>query len=514
MNIDDQINETTTKDYIDTVDARDHLLGNDYQKVNLHDFKRREYLSSIVGSLLSVNMEREAYYAKLEQLRSFYLTQLCIDVVSDDAFTEDVLKGTLIDVIVNKKDSINNLLYTNELNQLLKKFSLPSLIEDILEDLLLFGEYCLEMTVEKGIGITGLLDSVPTNSIIALYDSNVPKIFYKKSGLGYEPKSVHCYAHFCIDARKVRVELPKDAANRMDLPLKSPIIRVGRSLFYGALEKIQELYMLEKAASANTFYGLTAGNIVSVGLPPTMSTDDMFKVTQRYESLLNDSKLTSFDVKDSRQILNAITRALSIKVIPSFSDKGALEKVDVFSNNTIKEGLLPTINDYRNSVVQTIGIPPELVFGEGSITQGSRRSSLKQFIRYSKKVKSVQRAVKQGIIQICLNHLAAKYGDPELAAEDIYINMYADTNVDQIENLESVQLVIQGIKDLTDLLTAIKEAPVLGLEDIDFIDTGKFLEYLGAVFNTAGFRAADMIKTTLTKSPKPKKDEDEDEDEE
>lgn len=483
-------------------DMKKFLLGLDYRHVNLVDYKQQEYYSNIVASLLSVKKERDDFYNSLTQIQNFYLVQLVIDVISDDSLTEDTLTGTMINVEV--VDCENSKKYTEDLKQLFSDFSIPSMMEDIMEEFLLYGEYSLEMKVQKGVGITDILDTVLPGEIIALYESGFPKIFYKLDVDRYEAYPVSSFAHFCMDAKKIKVKLPRKFKNDSELSkvLLSPMFRVGRSIFYSCLDKIKEIYMLEKALSASSFYNLTSGNIISISVPTSMQVNDMLEITQKYESLLNSSSMTTFDINDINQVTRAIQESFKVKVIPSFSEKGGLEKIDVMNQNQSKQDLTNSLRDSRELVIQTLGIPVETIFGDGG---SSRRSALKQYVRYAKKIKVIQRAIQRGLKQICMNHIAYKYDDANIKADSILINMYSDTNIDEIDNLEGIQLITQSLKDFLELLSSVKDSTALDFAEKDFIDSEKFLDYFKTTLKSVGLRTTDMI---LSKSIKRKNSSD------
>lgn len=490
------IDESSSKDYTkeETDKVKQVLLGLNYQKVNLADYQNSSKLSNLISSLFQIRETREAYFATLNQIRNFYFVQLVLDVLTDDVMIEDRFTGMVIDVSV-KTTNKNSKKYTEDLVSLFSDFHISDTIQDILGDCLLYGEYSLKTNATHGTGITSIQDNVPAGDVIALYDGVSPKIFFRKDVVNGKsslvPQNLSEYAHFCMNDRRIKIQ-DKIFEDNLEV-FKSPIFRIGRSVFYSALDKILELMMLEKAATANTFAGLIQSNIVSVNMPSSMDVEDMIKITKKYESLLNNIK--SFDFTDLNKIDTLISESLNIKVIPNFSEKGQLDKVNLADLQS-KGDLIPQINDMRTTISQTLGIPPELLFGDGS---QSRRSALKQYVRYSRKIKSIHYMIQGGLKQICLNHLANKYNDSEIAIDDIVIDLHSDTNVDEIDNLESVELIMSGLNAVINLFDTMSRSPALGGNSDEegnpapIVDRDQFFKYIKSTLKSVGFRASDSL---------------------
>jgi hypothetical protein len=124
----------------------------------------------------------------------FYFVQLVVDILADDCLNEDALTGAVIDVSLTE-DSENKEKYTEELRSLFKSFNISTLIGDIIEELLLYGEYCLSVISKPNKGIIEINDNIMPGSVIALYDSSFPKVFYKLEGNKYEARGVGVQAN-------------------------------------------------------------------------------------------------------------------------------------------------------------------------------------------------------------------------------------------------------------------------------------------------------------------------------
>ena len=172
-------------------------------------------------------------------------------------------------------------------------------------------------------------------------------------------------------------------------------------------------------------------------------------------------------------------------------------KLDLSSPNA-KLDVLPNITDSREVAAQSVGIPPELLFGE----VGNRRAALKQYARYSRRVKSIQRALVSGLKQLALNHLAHKTMKDDISLDEILVDMRSNINIDELDNLEGTELVISSITELNNLVELIHESP---LDLKEYIDKEEYVKHIKSTLKSIGFKAYNIIKTDSIKS----KDKDE-----
>ena len=107
--------------------------------------------------------------------------------------------------------------------------------------------------------------------------------------------------------------------------------------------------------------------------------------------------------------------------------------------------------------------------------------------------------IQGGLKQICLNHLANKYNDSEIAIDDIVIDLHSDTNVDEIDNLESVELIMSGLNAVINLFDTMSRSPALGVNSDEegnpapIVDRDQFFKYIKSTLKSVGFRASDSL---------------------
>lgn len=464
------------------------LLGTQYVAPNLSQYKSDfQYYNELIIKSLSISKDRQSHFEDLEELGTNYLVQLVIDIITDDVLTESDT-GIVLDI------QSDNPTYKKELDTFFKKFQIPDLIEDITPELLLYGEYGLKINTEPGVGIVDIRDELTPGSLLCLYESRMPAVFWIRNDREFKPAPIKDYCHFTINSRKIRLDTTyrpsehssdrKKKRSRREGSIKSPIFRVGRSIIWGGIDKIKNLELIEKLATANLVSTLTSQNLVGVGVPSSQNVNELTEICRKYETMLNQSS-TSLHSKDRKFTEELIRNSTKIKVIPVFSEKGQLDRMDV--NNDRKLDLLNQVKDDREAFLISVGVPVDLVINE----VGNRRSALKQYARYSRKVKSVQRALIYGLKQISLNHLVHKFEDPEISSSDFNITMNNNINVDELDNLEGIELAIQGIKDVKNLVDDFSSE-----EDyVEHLDKSVLIKYARESLKTVGCKAFEVFKS-------------------
>lgn len=431
-----------------------------------------------------VSQERKNFINEVDKHRSFYLVDVLINTVVQDALAPDIATGKIVNI-----ESSNNSELKRELDVLKKRINFDQLLQDILPDLLLYGDYFLKTFLDdpeddtdhakvkddlldddlrdvpkgddklvKGTsgkdpqGLLELRDVVDQPTVIPLtQDGKKRSYLIEKNGkiCKAHPRN---YVHFSMGGSRRRIKIFEELSRgvseyddklREQLEQVPRYIRTGKSMFYGTLSKIRELELLEKLIPASNLSKLSQGTIVGVSLPENYDLEKGLAAVRRVEGLLNkkigvDNKLNELTVE------SIIATSGQYKAIPLFGDKGNIERIDYKEDQS--NDLLSNVKDIRELICDAIGIPYELVFK----TDGEKRSEvLKRYARYLKKLKTVQRSLQDAIRQIIKIHLANRGVGISYKDEDLQIEFLTKlVEIDNLDNLEHMDITISMLGNL------------------------------------------------------------------
>lgn len=417
------------------------------------DIKNPYVAGAMSATYTTAVKDRSDYVEQFEEIKNMYLTDTLIGNICEDTLTPDISTGEILKV------SSPNETYNNELVRLQEKFDLDNIVNEFVSDLLSYGEYALRLEVEDGKGVKQIIDDVDQTKLIGLYKEGYPEKFLILSDDDSKINIMkpHQYAHFILSSRKIKFNLDNlidkyskdEKLNNMirEIPRQA---RIGRPLLYGVISKIKELDLLEKLVPALKLADITSGSIVSVEVPPTTDPKTAFDIARDYENLFN-SKVS----KDSSGMLGAVdilAQAGRMKVIPSFSNKGNLQAVDVKGNSTVND-IMNSIKDIRDVICTSIGYPSELLYGGAS-----KSEVLKKYARYLRKVKSIQKAIANGIVQISLAHLKNIPSTKDVSVKDIKVDFLNEiVNIDELEKLEYQDTAIGFTRNTIEFINGLEE---------------------------------------------------------
>lgn len=483
-----QVEGSDIPSYIDPSQSLKRILsssGKLEKAPNLDDFRVDTAMRDIVDSLTNIKNSRSGYYHALDRLYSHYLCKLVIDVMSDDIL-RDTSQETLIEVKVKGNEK-----YDRDAKDLFEDFSIPALVDDILHDYLYYGEYPLWVETKDGEGVVDIVDKFDPKDVIGVYESRKPIAFYYLDEVSREyqfanPRNI---LHFVNNSRKVRIKLSETVPYSVRKALGSPIVRTGRSVIWSAIDKLQELNLKEKISLISGLTSLSRPTLVGLQLPASMAPDDIISVTQKYEKLLNN--IPELITPDQEVALNELSqRASQIKVLPSFSDKGSLDKLRL--NEELKDPIEKSdITDSRELVLSTIGVPSEFIFEDPG---DSKRSNLRRYTRYTKKIKSHQKSIARALKLLVLTHLSVKHGDLELNEDDIEVTLYNPTNIEEIDDLEGTELALSTVQSVLRTLDDVKRTADVLDGDNEWFDKNELLRYMQRNLKDSGSRAHKVIK--------------------
>jgi hypothetical protein len=350
------------------------------------------------------------------------------------------------------------------------------MIIDIATDLLYYGEYFLRLDVngmgDESVskrGVINIHDDVDMATAIPVFrDSDVSYILAlgEKKIETVQPTEL---IYFSLPSSRIRVKI--DGLND-----KVMYLRMGKSILYPIYGLLKELKFLENLVPLGFINDALATKLVSVSVPSSTKPAEALKIAQTYEKMINKTLRISSSGKSDEEILKTVgARVGEVKVIPNFGDKGELQAEDFNSDNKYDE-MHEKITDIRKMTLSTIGIPASIIEDEGM-----KADVIKQHIRYTKKLKSIQYALKEGIQRLLIVHLT-NIGFSNYIKENIDVTFLNILNTDDLEKLEFLDLTVSMVDNFKSFIRDFEDHDEIG------INMEEYVKFLNSQFSViAGF---------------------------
>jgi hypothetical protein len=442
----------------------------------------------------------------VDRIRNFYLVQVMISQIIEDAFTPELGTGNIFTIKYDKDPKIEQ-----ELVKLEKRLNLDNLVLDICPDLLCYGSYTLKTDIHTGeeivdeLGVEKKKTRTTPKGLVGLRDNveqgNVIRLFQDTENMGYlDVDEKHgrlrkmdnaSYVQFVFGFNRVRVKLndqiPFYSNNKKLLKFLDTLpryVKVGTSVIHPFISKIKELELMEKLIPATKLSKLSNVNLVGMTLPGQFDIEKGREAALRYENLINnkvgvDNKLGEITVES---ILSVAGRT---KIIPLFGDKGALQKLDYKIDEA--DDLTNSVSEIRKIITDSIGVPYEIIYGSDG---GNKTEMLKKNRRYQKKLKMLQKCVSDGIKEICCIHLSNKdilFDEDEITVE--FSNKIVE--LDNLDALEHSDITISFIKNTVDFFQGMLEE---GQPLRHLVNVNALAEYVNKQLETIGLDS--VIRTS------------------
>ena len=224
----------------------------------------------------------------------------------------------------------------------------------------------------------------------------------------------------CREAYTIRVRYSKSnyfSAKRVaydgmvycvHVPNKFVYVRRNNKMVFSGQTMIV-LYRIAKSVQRNIFY-------VDVGQASGPETTQILKEYEKF--LKNKTSFVDPRTKEFRLDFNPATMLQDI-VWPTRQNSPS--KVE-YLQNTNQIGPLEDLEYFRNKIRSGLGIPRDYFDGETTGAWNAREALQLQDVRFSRKVKKLQDAMKDGIVRVCQIHYAITHGE-YLDAKMIQVNM-------------------------------------------------------------------------------------------
>lgn len=420
---------------------------------------------AMIRTFAGIYSDRDTLLKSLNSLRNLDVVQTILDVVIDDGFTasedEPLFRVEYDDPEMAEETRKK---WNTEFAGFVEKVNLGGFISSILEDFLLLGEYPFRAEIDDKAGITELVDDLDPLDIAGVYKGTRRKFFVeKKKGKMWIKREEDNVFHFVLSSRKVRIKVAERGDRSKTIP---EYFRVGRSFLYPAISKLKKLQIYEMAAVAHYLRTILTPTMVSVGVPAAANPQDIADLTQRYERLVTESKVSMHgeEALDFAKIMEMVGKVV---VIPAFSDgKGILTPVDV-AGPAPDEGVEAKM---RTWVAMAVGIPPYYLSLSGD-TGLSKVEALKIYSRYSRKLVMVQEAIEYGIRDVIKAHFQ-RVTKQTLDWSKIFVKFKSIVNVDLLDNLEYAVASMGVLGDISNTLEQITNNPNLKVK----VNSTKFVD--------------------------------------
>jgi len=412
----------------------------------------------------NVSSNRKSIVKEVSRLSGYYLVDALVSQLVDDALAPEISTGEIVNV-TSEEPAV-----AKELEEFSKRINFDQLIQDITPDLVKMGEYTLktdfgenmkgDVNSNSGSGIKHLRDVVEQGEVVALTQDGKIKGYLEMSEQKnklqvYPPKH---FVKFILSGARVKVNLRKNVPEKFlkDKKVKKLLkmlprfVRVGKSLIYPILPKLKELELLEKLIPATKLAKLSSGSLVGMQMPESFDLSDAIKATKRMEGLVNN-KLAIDERVDEITVQAIMSSAGRLKVLPVFGDKGTLQKFDYKSDEP--DDLLNTVEQLRMVILDSVGIPYELIFKADS---PQKSETIRRYAKYLRKLKAVQRSLTDGIKQIVHIHLtnAGVEFDPTKINVEFRNKLVEVDNLDRLEHMDVTVSLLGNLKTFVDELAS------------------------------------------------------------
>lgn len=430
----------------------------------------------LIDTLVGVVGTREELMTTLDSVRYSDIVQTIIGVILDDAFYSS--DGDFFEVEYNEgrdTESDTQKRVNEIIEDFIREFRLVNLVQHLMEDLLLYGEYPLRVVVSPNRnGIIEIKDDLDPISTIGVYEIDTPVFFLERSDKGYLVRTPKEVIHFNLSPTKVRIKTFDFHQNKKSIP---EYIRIGRSVIYPALQKIKQLQTIELAATITDLKRAIAPVLVSIAVPANSQPEDVTEIIKKYEQHLQEVYRGMPDLENP-SMGDLLATVTNFRAVPNFTDgKGTIQTLDLIGNQADIDN---RIDRLRTAIAMAIGMPPYyLVTSQMETGQAQKTEMLKLHSRYARMLMSIQSAIANGIRRIIALHVINK---------GIYINdeliQIRFKSVIDVEHLDMMEYAVASAQTLRDIWAAIQD--VLSSDEVPAkLNAPVFLKMVN-MFLTAG----------------------------
>jgi len=314
-----------------------------------------ENIFAVYLASLKISEYRDKIYDNYSAIRSNYLVQSILEIMTDDCLRPDKATGNIVNI------TSANAEWNKELERLQDKIDFDAIISDITPEILLYGEYAQHLKFVKGEGLLDMEDVFDIKNILPIYKGGKIKEYLVKSdssdqqgnvllpetmgGVAFDRAPLYKYVYFVRAGKRIRVKATKPAysnlTNQFEVDRISGNVRIGRSVIPTSLiPLIKSLTTLETILPLVRILQLDKRSLVGIRFPGVTKLERVQNTVQEYERMINDTWRTAniattgeFNVQD---LIGSITK---FRVIPLLGEKGCFTadtEIAMFCGDNIK----------------------------------------------------------------------------------------------------------------------------------------------------------------------------------
>lgn len=407
--------------------------------------------NALLETLTGVMGTREGLIATLESVRYCDIVQTILDVVKNDAFYTEAEHMFEVRYDEKEESESNTQKKVNKMiESFVREIQLEPLINNILEDFLLYGEYPLRVVLSPNKGVLQVKDDLDPATTVGIYEIERPLFFLEKSSRGYTIRDQKDVVHFSLSATKIRIKTLSLMDEKKILP---EYIRIGKSILYPALQKIRHLQTIELASLITDLKKAIAPILIAVSVPAGSLPEDVTEIAKKYEQHLQEVYRGLPDINNPSMgdLLSTVT---NFRVIPAFTDgKGTVQTLDLIGNQADIDA---RIDRMRQCIAIAIGMPPYYLVPSIMENTQQKTDMLKLHSRYSRMLAGIQRAVGLGIRRIVALHIINRgiFIDENM----IRVKFKALLNVEHLDQMEYSVAAAQTLRDVWSVIAEILQS--------------------------------------------------------
>ena len=415
------------------------------------DFKQREdSIVAIRNATIETQTELKAIIQQVDEVKDFYMSQMIIQRIFDDALNPSADTNSLFTLSVVDSEGIINDRITKEANIFKKEFNIEKLITDISPDIIAYGFYYIRLDVNSSTqdsrGIINIHDDVSPERIVPIFRDNEIAYFNVISSSGeivQEP--AHKYVFFNYGQKRKKV---KTTLNDTD----AIYFRIGQGVLAPVISQLKNLYLLEGMMYVNIIKKALKQPILTVSVPDKTKPEEAINIAKTYEKLVNKNMNgVEIDFNNVKKTLDDVLESSGkLKVIPGWGDKGSIEKTDFEDFESLSD-IKEKIDDLRTTILKTEGI------NEDILANGMTRiEHIQQSVRYAKKVKTFQNSLKHSIKQLFLVHL--QNNGYNIHKENINVEFNGVIDLNDLEKIEYLNMSLELLDGVNSFIVDVRDS--------------------------------------------------------
>ena len=422
----------------------------------------------------NINTKRELL---LQSRRLFEtdIVQTVIDVMIDDGFNSFNNEKEEFRIEYDLDEDDKELLgedfqsqVQNVIDEFVDTFGLKTRIAELVPELLRDGEYAMGVLFEDNKGVTEIVDDMDVIDMLPFYQGDklafvMHQPQYQESTASkrvinnkfneppkiYNPDNMVFFRLKGPTKKRINLsnfydpEFRKEFFERTHIRLPK-YVRIPLPIYYSAIKNLNRLQLMENVSTVLDLSDVLKPEIVTVTVPSTTNAEEAQQIIKDYERQLNDN--SALADSDSLDITSLAAQSNRRKVLPQWADsKGTLTSTGIGNEGNKGEGAWQSINNLRNLIALSIGIPPFYI----NILEGSpieKAQTIKLYSRYTRKLTSLQKSLAEGLRDLICIHCEKK--GLNISRENIVIKFKSITSGDSLDDTDMMVATVTGINDL------------------------------------------------------------------